>query len=164
MQDPLLTYGVLPNQQIAAMLDAGQITAIAPAIPEQIQPASLDLRLGSRAYRVRASFLAGRGKTVAERLDEVRMHEIDLTQGAVLEKGCVYVVPLMESLSLPGDVSAVANAKSSTGRLDLLTRLITDRSIEFDRVEAGYAGPLYAEISPLTWAAATSSGSVSSVR
>ena len=76
------------------------------------------------------------------------MHRIDLAAGAVLEKGCVYLVPLVEGLALPPDVSAVANAKSSTGRLDLFTRLITDRGSEFDRIEAGYAGPLYAEISP----------------
>lgn len=117
-------------------------------IPGQIQPASLDLRLGNRAFRVRASFLAGRGKSVAERLEEFQMHEVDLTGGAVLEKGCVYVVPLMEGLSLPADISAAANAKSSTGRLDLLTRTITDGGTEFDRIPAGYTGPLYAEICP----------------
>ena len=119
------------------------------AIPdEQIQPASLDLRLGARAYRVRASFLPGREATVAHRLADFTMHEIDLSAGAVLEKGCVYVVPLMEGLALPGTVSAAANAKSSIGRLDLLTRTITDRGCEFDRVPAGYTGPLYAEICP----------------
>ena len=140
--------GVLPNQQISAMIDAGQISAPAAFLPGQIQPASLDLRLGNKAYRVRASFLAGHGNSVAARLDELQMHEVDLTHGAVLEKGCVYVVPLMESLALPADVSAVANAKSSTGRLDLLTRTITDKGTEFDRVPGGYAGPLYAEICP----------------
>ena len=112
-----------------------------------MQPASLDLRLGREAYRVRASFLPGSG-TVAERLADFEMHRIDLGGGAVLEKGCVYVVPLVEGLALPDGVSAVANAKSSTGRLDLFTRLITDRGAEFDRIDAGYAGPLYAEISP----------------
>ena len=113
-----------------------------------MQPASLDLRLGRIAYRVRASFLPGEGATVAERLPLFSMHEVDLSVGAVLEKGCVYVVPLMEGLALPGDVSAVANAKSSTGRLDLFTRLITDRGTEFDRIDPGYSGPLWAEISP----------------
>ncbi|MGB3246412.1 MAG: 2'-deoxycytidine 5'-triphosphate deaminase [Sulfitobacter sp.] len=141
--------GVIPNQHISAMIDAGAITAMPPVIAEQIQPASLDLRLGNVAYRVRASFLAGRGRKVVDRLTEFEMHQIDLTQGgAVLEKGCVYVVPLMENLALPDDLSAVANAKSSTGRLDLLTRTITDGGTEFDRIAPGYQGPLYAEICP----------------
>ncbi|MEM6479111.1 MAG: 2'-deoxycytidine 5'-triphosphate deaminase, partial [Pseudomonadota bacterium] len=103
---------------------------------------------GVKAYRVRASFLAGAGARVADRLDAFVMHEIDLRAGAVLEKGCVYVVPLMESLALPPAIQAVANAKSSTGRLDLLTRTITDEGVEFDRISAGYTGPLYAEICP----------------
>ncbi len=140
--------GVLPSQALEALAEAGAIAADLPLAQGQIQPASLDLRLGTRAYRVRASFLAGRGARVADRLAEFTMHEIDLTAGAVLEKGCVYVVPLMERLALPGGVQAVANAKSSTGRLDLLTRLITDGGTEFDRIRPGYAGPLYAEICP----------------
>ncbi len=138
---------------LRTMIASGQISAAPEVIPAQIQPASLDLRLGRRAWRVRASFLAGRGKTVSDRLADFAMHEIDLGDGAVLETGCVYVVELMESLALPYDVSASANAKSSTGRLDLFTRLITDQSTEFDRVEAGYCGPLYAEISPRTFSA-----------
>ncbi|MBD3678141.1 MAG: 2'-deoxycytidine 5'-triphosphate deaminase [Rhodobacteraceae bacterium] len=140
--------GVLPSQMISKMIADGTIGAEPKVIPEQIQPASLDLRLGYTAYRVRASFLAGAGRTVAERLEEFEMHRVDLTQGAVLEKGCVYVVPLMESLSLPEGIQAVANAKSSTGRLDLLTRTITDGGVEFDRIAPGYSGPLYAEICP----------------
>ena len=140
--------GVLPSQTIEAMLASGQITITDPCPVDQVQPASLDLRLGRKAYRVRASFLAGAGNTVADRLADFQMHEVDLTDGAVLEKGCVYVVPLMEGLALPADVNAVANAKSSTGRLDLFTRCIVDNGIEFDRIEAGYTGPLYAEISP----------------
>lgn len=140
--------GVLPSQQLQTMIANGQITAQPAVIPEQIQPASLDLRLGLRAWRVRASFLAGHGRTVAQRLDEFEMHQIDLTNGAVLEKGCVYVVELMETLALPDGVQAVANAKSSTGRLDLLTRTITDGGEEFDRIQPGYCGPLYAEICP----------------
>ncbi|WP_137700304.1 2'-deoxycytidine 5'-triphosphate deaminase [Marimonas lutisalis] len=140
--------GVLASQQIEAMIDSGEIAATPAVLPEQVQPASLDLRLGTRAWRVRASFLAGHGRTVTERLSEFEMHQIDLTDGAVLEKGCVYVVPLMESLSLPDGVTAVANAKSSTGRLDLLTRTITDGGEEFDRIAPGYTGPLYAEICP----------------
>ncbi|MBV1868487.1 MAG: 2'-deoxycytidine 5'-triphosphate deaminase, partial [Marinosulfonomonas sp.] len=140
--------GVLPDQAIEKLISDGSIVAEPSVIDEQIQPASLDLRLGNKAYRVRASFLTGRGQTVADRIGEFEMHAIDLTQGAVLEKGCVYVVPLMESLNLPDDIQAVANAKSSTGRLDLLTRTITDGGVEFDRIEPGYHGPLYAEICP----------------
>ncbi|MFU8880974.1 MAG: 2'-deoxycytidine 5'-triphosphate deaminase [Rhodobacterales bacterium] len=140
--------GVIPSQQIETMINAGQITAPLPPLADQIQPASLDLRLGNVAYRVRASFLAGHGRSVADRLAEFEMHRVDLRDGAVLEKGCVYVVPLMEHLALPADMQAVANAKSSTGRLDLLTRTITDGGTEFDRIPQGYHGPLYAEICP----------------
>jgi len=139
--------GVLPDSAIEAMLQTSQITA-PPLDDGQVQPASLDLRLGTRAYRVRASFLAGGGAKVSDRLHEFVMHEMDLTEGAVLEKGCVYVVPLMEGLDLPGDISAVANAKSSTGRVDCLTRVISDGGTEFDRIPVGYTGPLYAEICP----------------
>ena len=143
--------GVLPSQTLRAMIAQGAIRADPPVLPEQVQPASLDLRLGRRAWRVRASFLAGRDRTVADRLRDFAMHQIDLGPGAVLETGCVYVVELVEALRLPEGISAAANAKSSTGRLDLFTRLIADRTPEFDRVEPGYAGPLYAEISPRTF-------------
>ncbi len=144
----LLGPGVLPSRIISQMITNGQIR-VTQAVPDgQVQPASLDLRLSNKAWRVRASFLPGRNNSVADRLDDFQMHEIDLSGGAVLEKGCVYVVPLMESLALPASVNAVANAKSSTGRLDVLTRCITDNGIEFDRVGNGYTGPLYAEISP----------------
>jgi dCTP deaminase len=140
--------GVLPAQTLRQMIEAGAVSG-APAIrPDQVQPASIDLRLGQVAYRVRASFLAGHGRKVVERLPEFEMHRMDLSQGAVLEKGCVYVIPLMESLRLPPGVTAVANAKSSTGRLDLLTRTITDGGVEFDRIPEGYEGPLYAEVCP----------------
>ncbi|TBX26133.1 2'-deoxycytidine 5'-triphosphate deaminase [Nioella sediminis] len=140
--------GVLPDHAIHAMAARGEILSDLPFADTQVQPASLDLRLGTVAYRVRASFLAGAGRTVADRLEEFTMHEVDLTKGAVLEKGCVYVVPLMESLALPPGITAVANAKSSTGRLDLLTRAIADNGVEFDRIAEGYSGPLYAEICP----------------
>lgn len=143
-----MSTGVLPRQHLEAMIASGAITASSPIPAAQIQPASLDLRLGHVAYRVRASFLAGAGQRVEDRIREFEMHRVDLTNGAVLEKGCVYVVPLMESLALPADISAVANAKSSTGRLDLLTRTITDGGVEFDRIPAGYTGPLWAEICP----------------
>jgi len=140
--------GVLPCQSIARLVETGAIAADAPLEAGQIQPASLDLRLGPVAYRVRASFLPGADRPVAERLDEFRMHRMELAGGAVLEKGCVYLVPLMERLALPDGLTAVANAKSSTGRLDLLTRVVTDGGTEFDRVTPGYRGPLYAEICP----------------
>jgi len=140
--------GVLASQQIIAMCENGEIIPQSPLAPTQVQPASLDLRLGSVAYRIRASFLAGKGRKVVDRLHAFEMHRVDLSNGAVLEKGCVYLVPLQEALALPPHVQAVANAKSSTGRLDLLTRVITDGGVEFDRIPAGYHGPLYAEICP----------------
>jgi dCTP deaminase len=140
--------GVLPAQAIREMIGRGEIVATQAVIDAQVQPASLDLRLGDRAYRVRASFLTGKGRTVSNRLAEFEMHQMDLSRGAVLEKDCVYVVPLMETLALPKGVQAVTNAKSSTGRLDLLTRVITDNGVEFDRVPSGYTGPLFAEICP----------------
>lgn len=140
--------GVLADRGIRRLIASGAIAASPPIGDAQVQPASLDLRLGQVAYRVRASFLAGQGRTVADRIGEFEMHRIDLSGGAVLEKGCVYLVPLMESLALPKGIGAVANAKSSTGRLDLLTRTITDGGVEFDRIAEGYKGPLYAEICP----------------
>ncbi len=143
-----MAEGVLPSQEIFALTKSGAVQANPAILPDQIQPASLDLRLGATAYRVRASFLAGAGRSVRERLSEFEMHRIDLSGGAVLEKGAVYVVELMESLALPDDITAVANAKSSTGRLDLLTRTITDAGVEFDRIAPGYNGPLFAEICP----------------
>jgi dCTP deaminase len=140
--------GVLPAQHLRDMMALGQIHSISSVLPDQVQPASLDLRLGNVAYRVRASFLTGHRRRVADRLPEFEMHQMDLRQGAVLEKGCVYVIPLMEALALPPGITAVANAKSSTGRLDLLTRTITDEGVEFDRIPDGYHGPLYAEVCP----------------
>ncbi len=136
--------------------------AILPAydfVPDQIQPASLDLRLGEVAYRVRASFLPGPRTTVAERIEELKLHEVALTEGAVLETGCVYIVPLLESLALPDDIAASANPKSSTGRLDVFTRVIADKTRGFDRIRAGYHGPLYAEISPKTFPVLVREGS-----
>ncbi|PWG18214.1 2'-deoxycytidine 5'-triphosphate deaminase [Salibaculum griseiflavum] len=150
--------GVLADHQIRAMIAEGGIAASSPILNDQVQPASLDLRLGDTAYRVRASFLAGKDRTVTDRLDELTMHRITLTGGAVLEKGCVYVVPLMERLSLPQGMTAAASAKSSTGRLDLMTRVITDHGVEFDRVPEGYDGPLYAEICPQSFSVVAQPG------
>ena len=132
----------------------------APDIEDsQIQPASLDLRLGAKAYRVRASFLPGRDKTVEEQLDELKDDEINIEHGAVLEKGCVYVVELLEHLNLPESISGLANPKSSTGRLDIFTRLIADRSDVFDSVHGKYEGKIYAEISPCSFSIRVRKGS-----
>jgi len=117
----------------------------------QIQPASLDMRLGRIAYRLRASFLPGPERTVNDCLQDISMHEINLEAGAVLETGCVYLVPLLESLSLPDHLSAAANPKSSTGRLDVFTRVIGDNCSQFDAIPHGYKGPLYLEIAPRTF-------------
>jgi dCTP deaminase len=143
-----MTSGVLPAQTLRKLIADGALSARPAIRDDQIQPASLDLRLGPVAYRVRASFLAGHGRTVEDRLREFTMHEVRLDGGAVLEKNCVYVIPLAERLTLPSGVTAVANAKSSSGRLDLLTRTITDGGTEFDRIPEAYAGPLYAEVCP----------------
>jgi dCTP deaminase len=143
--------GILPDRMIAELAADGGIRAHYPFAPGQIQPASLDLRLGAIAYRVRASFLPGPGTTVAERIVDLKLHEFSLAAGAVLETGCVYIVPLIERLSLPADIAAATNPKSSTGRLDVFTRVIADETRGFDRVAAGYEGPLYAEISPKTF-------------
>lgn len=140
--------GVLPSQTLRDLIEAGAMTGTPAILADQVQPASLDLRLGPQAVRLRASFLPGKTRSVADRLPEFEMHRFDLNDGMVLEKGCVYVVELMERLSLPHDIQAITNAKSSTGRLDLLVRVITDEGVEFDRIGAGYTGPLYAEICP----------------
>jgi dCTP deaminase len=150
--------GVLPAQALRQLIETGALAADPAIIPAQIQPASLDLRLGTTAYRVRASFLVGQNRTVADRIAEFEMHRIDLTDGAVLEKGCVYVIPLMERLALPAGITAVANAKSSTGRLDLLTRCITDGGTEFDRIPEAYHGPLYAEVCPKSFSVLVHAG------
>ena len=151
--------GILPESQLVAAFDKKQISAAEPLLDGQIQPASLDLRLGARAWRIQASFLPGRGQTVMDKIDKFSMYELDLTQGTVLETGCVYIVELLESLALPETLSATANPKSSTGRLDVFTRLITDGAVEFEAVAAGYNGPLYAEISPRTFSVMVRKGS-----
>ncbi|MEF2072268.1 2'-deoxycytidine 5'-triphosphate deaminase [Consotaella aegiceratis] len=158
-QMPEMMNGILPDRELEALFESGAITAPRPRDADQIQPASLDLRLGATAYRVRASFLPGKGQTVAAKLDRFSLHAMDLREGAVLETGCVYIVPLLEALALPADVMAAANPKSSTGRLDVFTRLITDGAQSFDEVPAGYAGPLYIEISPRTFPIVVRTGS-----
>ncbi|MEQ8823026.1 MAG: 2'-deoxycytidine 5'-triphosphate deaminase [Filomicrobium sp.] len=154
-----LNEGVFPVQAIEALIHDGGILLERPVADNQLQPASLDLRLGDFAYRVRASFLPGPGVSVSERLEDVRLHTVDIKDGAVLETGCVYVVPLQEALALPTGVSASANPKSSTGRLDVFTRVIADGVAAFDQIPDGYKGPLYAEICPQTFPIVVRAGS-----
>ena len=151
--------GILPDEEIAALFRSGALRAPRPLNADQVQPASLDLRLGEKAFRVRASFLPGPDLRVEEKLARLKLHEISLAAGAVLETGCVYIVPLLESLALPGTISASANPKSSTGRLDIFTRVMTDRGHEFDKIAAGYHGPLYLEVSPRTFPIIARTGS-----
>ncbi len=143
--------GIFPARLIEALERQGAIIPGAPFDADQVQPASLDLRLGDVAYRVRASFLPGPEQEVAERIAALKLHELDLRNGAVLEQGCVYIVPLLERLALPAGVAASSNPKSSTGRLDVFTRVIGDRARGFDTLPPGYSGPLYLEISPRTF-------------
>jgi dCTP deaminase len=151
------TTGILPSQEIRDLVSSGRVTAIPAIMEEHIQPASLDLRLGDVAHRVQASFLPG-PRTVESKIKELRMTRVDLTKAAVFEKGCVYIVPLLEELNLPKDISAIANPKSTTGRLDIFTRLITDRGVAFEYVPPGYTGKLYAEIASRTFTVAVRAG------
>lgn len=153
------TTGILPYQMVRDLIDAREITADHPILPDQLQPASLDLRLGHEAFRAPASFLPGPGALVRDKIAEFGMHRLDLSNGAVLEKGCVYIVPLMERLALSTKLSAFANPKSSTGRLDIFTRVITNQGTAFDRVESGYNGALFAEIAPRTFSVLVRPGS-----
>ncbi|GLQ53152.1 2'-deoxycytidine 5'-triphosphate deaminase [Devosia nitrariae] len=151
--------GVYPARLIEKLAAGGAIAAERAFDADQVQPASLDLRLGEVAYRVRSSFLPGPERTVAEGIAALKLHQIDLKAGAVLERGCVYIVPLQESLRLPEAVSASTNPKSSTGRLDIFTRVIGDRARGFDQLPRGYEGPLYLEISPRTFPVLVRTGS-----
>jgi dCTP deaminase len=152
--------GVFTAEALRGAVAAGVIIPARDLTPQQIQPSSLDLTLGNKAWRIRASFLAGPGRKVEQRLDDgLKMHELDLQNGAVLEKGCVYLVPLRERLALPADISAMANPKSSTGRIDVFVRLVVDGGTSFETVPAGYQGPLYAEISPRTFSIVVREGS-----
>ena len=154
----VFSTGVLPSQRLRDMVGS-DILIDEPLDDDQIQPSSIDLRLGDVAWRVRASFLPGPRSTVEGKLRELGMHRIDLTEGAVLERGCVYIVPLLESVRFTGDLAGVANPKSSTGRLDIFTRIITDYATEFDRVPRGHKGRLYAEVSPRTFSVVVRRGS-----
>src|SRR5277367_325098 len=158
--EPDRSTGLLPSQMLRGAIKLGhELVSQVPIGDDQVQPASLDLRLGEVAYRVRASFLPGARHTVKEKLDQLSMHRIDLTAGTVLERNCVYIVPLLEMTALPRRTAAAANPKSSTGRLDVFARIITDHGTEFDRVRDGYKGPLYAEISPRSFSVVVRTGS-----
>ena len=156
-QDGVLQQGILPMQALAEMVDERAVTSTAAMDHDQIQPASIDLRLGARAWRVRASYLP-RGRKVADRLGDVLMHEMDLSKGAVFEAGCVYIAELQERLSLPAGISARANPKSSTGRVDVFVRLLSDYGNHFDDVAEGYDGPIYVEIAPQTFSVLARTG------
>jgi len=153
-----LSTGILPCQAIQEMVESGEIASteiLTPVLPDQIQPASLDLRLGAYAYPVDASFLPGAGMGVFEKMALIDPRpddfKIDLRNGAVLEKGRIYLIPLLEEVKLKSDIAGFANPKSSTGRLDILTRLITDRGTVFDQIEKAYEGKLYLEVAPRTF-------------
>ncbi len=150
-------HGILPMQSLAELVEQGVVKSQGPLDHDQIQPASIDLRLGARAWRVRASYLP-RGRKVSERLPDVVMHEMDLSRGAVFESGCVYIAELQESLALPAGISARANPKSSTGRVDVFVRLLSDYGALFDDVAAGYTGPIYVEIAPQTFSVLARTG------
>ena len=151
--------GILPDAAIRQLIADGAILLAEPPADTQVQPASLDLRLGPKATRVRASFLPGPSFSVADKLRQLALHEFDLSDGSVLETGCVYIVPLLEALDLPFDIAASANPKSSTGRLDVFTRVITDEARAFDKMPEGYSGPLYLEVSPRTFPILVRTGS-----
>jgi dCTP deaminase len=155
--------GILPSQEINKMLLSGGIsTLLMPLDHDQVQPASIDLRLGDYAYPVDTSFLPGKEMKVLEKLKQLDEQyadfKIDLSNGAVLEKGRVYVIPLLESISLKSDVAAFANPKSSTGRLDILTRLIADYATSFDQVSEGYKGELFIEVAPRSFSVVVKTG------
>ena len=151
--------GVLSSQEILELINKNVITSENVIEKDLIQPASIDLRLGTKAWRVPASFLPGKGNKVSSRLKDLAMHEFSLIDGAVLECGCVYIVKLLENVNLTDNLTGIANPKSSTGRLDVFTRLIVDGAMEFEEVPAGYQGPLYAEISPRTFSVLVRTGS-----
>lgn len=152
LDEPVIqTTGVLPSHLLEELISAGHVTAKNPILPDQIQPSSIDLRLGSVAYRVRASFLPNQNTTVQKKLQDLQTGRLDLSKPTLLERGSVYIVALQEELFLRDDLSARANPKSSTGRLDVFTRLITDYGSTFDDIRPGYRGSLYVEIVPLTF-------------
>jgi dCTP deaminase len=143
-----MAFRIWPSQKIRRAIADEIIVGASPILAVQIQPASLDLRLSDRAYRVPTSFLPGTGRSVAQRLSELATHEVDLARPQVLERNCVHIIPLQERVRLGGSTSARANPKSSSGRLDIFVRLITDGGTAFDEIPEGYEGPLFAEVVP----------------
>jgi dCTP deaminase len=151
--------GVLPAQRLREAVAQEWIAAGSWRIPsESIQPASIDLRLGERAWALRCSFLPDRDSTVEQKVEDLAFEQIDLRDGATLERDRPYLVPLIEELRLPEQIRAKANPKSSTGRLDVFTRVLTDRSHRFDEIAAGYHGKLYLEVVPRTFAIRVKTG------
>ncbi len=155
----MAAHGILPSQAIGSLIETGAIAAGKPVAPGQVQPASLDLRLGARAFRVRASFMPGPSLTTLEQIERFLLHTIELSHGAVLETGCVYVAEVEEHLALPPGLTGFANPKSSTGRLDVFTRMIADHAPGFDQTVPGYRGRLYLEICPQTFPILVRTGS-----
>jgi dCTP deaminase len=152
--------GVLPDHELRAAVAKGWISAPVAFADDQFQPASLDLRLGPTAYQLRASFLPFR-EPVQDRLDgdgDLVIDRLSLAEGVTLQRGSVYLVPLLEALDLPADVRGRSNPKSTTGRLDIFTRVITDRTPRFDEIAAGYRGSLYLEVSPQSFPVRLQSG------
>jgi dCTP deaminase len=145
--------GVLPSQHLRAAIAQEWMVAGPWRIPsESVQPASVDLRLGEHAWALRCSFLPDSDSTVEEKIEDLAFEQVDLRDGATLERDRPYLVPLIEELRLPGHIRAKANPKSSTGRLDVFTRVLTDRNHRFDEIAAGYHGKLYLEVVPRTFA------------
>jgi len=156
--EPLAT-GILPSQTIRSYVfgDTRRIISPVPIDDDQIQPASIDLRLGHEAFQVSASFLPGHA-TIGRKINDLLIRRISLDGSAVFEPRSVFIVPLIESLRLPSDVSGKANPKSTTGRLDIFTRLITETATEFESVPKGYSGPLYLEVVSRTFPVRVRSG------
>jgi len=154
-----MSTGVLPSQQLRDALARDWIVAGPWRIPaEAVQPASLDLRLGEHAWALRCSFLPDSDSTVEQKIEDLAFETIDLRDGATLERDRPYLVPLIEELRLPATIRAKANPKSSTGRLDVFTRVLTDRNHRFDEIAAGYRGRLYLEVVPRTFAVRVKTG------
>lgn len=146
-----MKHGVLVDTNLHALHRSGGLKATQPLAEGQIQPASVDLRLGPKAYRIQAGFLPRAGEPVANYMESLSMYELDLTKPQIFEKGGVYLVQLEENLALPNHIQGSASPKSSTGRLDIFVRLLLDGVTTYDTVPAGYTGPMYLEISPLTF-------------
>jgi dCTP deaminase len=153
-----MAFRIWPSQKIRRAVADEIIVGSSPILSGQIQPASLDLRLGDRAYRVPASFLPGAERSVRQRLSELSTHEVDLTRPMVLERNCVHIIPLQESVRLGASTSARANPKSSSGRLDIFVRLIADGGTAFDEIPEGYEGPLFAEVVPRSFPVIAAAG------